>query len=83
MNETLLVMFQVGQRIPGINLQVYLPRHGNEATFSCFSTFQTMDYRISKNVEANLCGFIRDNKKGPLANAPSFIEIHGTKLQRQ
>ena len=31
--------------------------------FLCFSTFQTLDYRISKNIQANPCGFIRNNKK--------------------
>ena len=32
-SETLLVMFQARQGIPGINPQVFLPRHGNEITF--------------------------------------------------
>ena len=68
-NETLLVMLQVWQGTPGINPQIFLPRHGNEATFFVFfSNFQTLDYRISKNVQANPCGFIRDNKEGPLNN---------------
>ena len=31
-----------------------------------FSTFQTFNYSISKNIQANPCGFIRDNKKGSL-----------------
>ena len=83
MNETLLVMFQVGQRIPGINLQVFLPRHGNEATFSGFSTFQTMDYRISKMLKQIFADLFVITRKDHLANAPSFIEIHGTKSQRQ
>ena len=37
-----------------------------------FSTFKTLDYRISKNVQANPCGFIPDNKKGPLNNRAKF-----------
>ena len=41
----------------------FLPPHGNEATFSCFSTFQTFSYSISKNIQANPCGFIRDKKR--------------------
>ena len=52
------------------------------ASFSCldmgmrplfvFSTFQTLDYRISKNVQANSCGFIPDNKKRPLNKCAKF-----------
>ena len=57
-------MLQVWQGILGINPDVFLPRHGNEATFSCFSTFQILDYSISKNAHTNPYGFIRDNKKG-------------------
>ena len=34
--------------------------------FLCFPTFQTLDYRLSKKVQANPCGFIRNNKKGAL-----------------
>ena len=52
----ILVMFQVQQGIPGINPKIFLPRHGNEVKFSSFSTFQSLDYRISKNIEANLWG---------------------------
>ena len=37
-----------------------MPRYGNEANFSCFLTFQTLKCSISRNVEAKLCGFIRD-----------------------
>ena len=48
--------------ISGINPQVFLPQHGNEALF-VFSTFQTLDYSIFKNIIANPCRFIRDNKK--------------------
>ena len=65
-------MFQVKQGIPKINPQVSLHRHGNEVTFSCFSTFQTLDYRIFKNIQANLCGFIRDNKQEPRNNCVNF-----------
>ena len=32
---------------------IFLPRHGNYATFLCFSSFQTLDYSISKNFQAN------------------------------
>ena len=51
---------------------------GTRPLFRIFSTFQTLDYRISKNIQANPCGFILDNKKGPLSKVPSFIELHGT-----
>ena len=37
-----------------------------------FSTFQILDYRISKNFQANPCGFIPENKKGPL----KYVEPH-------
>ena len=40
--------FKSKQGIPGINPQVFLPRYGNEVTFSRFSTFQNLDYSISK-----------------------------------
>ena len=40
--------------------------------FLCFSTYQNLDYRISKNMQAKLCGFIRDNKKGPLKKCTKF-----------
>ena len=65
-------MFKVWQGIPRINPHVFLPRHGNETTFSCFSTLQNLDYRISKNIQANPCGFIRDNKQGPLNKYAKF-----------
>ena len=45
-----------------------------------FSTFQTLDYRISKNIPANPCEFIRDNKKGPLnkcAVSLTYMETNG------
>ena len=65
-------MFQDWLGIPGINTQVFLSRHGNEASFSYFSTFQSLDYRISENIEANPCGFNCDNKKGPLNKYTKF-----------
>ena len=46
-----------------------------------FSTFQTLDYRIFKNIQANLCRFIRDNKQGPLNKCANlslkYIEPNG------
>ena len=36
-----------------------MPRHGNEANFSCFRTFQSLKCSISQNVRAKPCGFIR------------------------
>ena len=69
----LLVMFQVKQGIPGINPQVFLPRHGNKATFSCvFTLFKIWITEPTKNIQANLCGFIRDNKQGPLNKCANF-----------
>ena len=64
-------MFQVWQGIPGINPQVLLPRHGNEAIFR-ISTFQSLDYRMSKSILANPCGFICNKKKGPLNKYENF-----------
>ena len=40
--------------------------------FSSFTTFQTLDYRISKNSQANPCGSFRDNKQGPLNKYAKF-----------
>ena len=36
-----------------------MPRYGNEANFSCFPTFQTLNCSISLNIRAKPCGFIR------------------------
>ena len=36
-----------------------MPRYGNEATFLCFLTFQSLKCSISQNVRAKPCGFIR------------------------
>ena len=37
-----------------------MPRHGNEANFSCFFfTFQTLKCGMSQNILAKPCGFIR------------------------
>ena len=36
-----------------------MPRYGNEATFSCFLTFQILKCSISRNVYAKPCEFIR------------------------
>ena len=74
MNEALLVMFQVWQGIPGINSQVFPATTWERGHFLCFSNFQNLDYRISKNVQANPCGFIRDNKKGLLTDVPNFLK---------
>ena len=35
-----------------------MPRHGNEANFSCFLPFQILKCGISQNVSAKPCGFI-------------------------
>ena len=51
--------FEVGQGVSGINPQGFMPRYGNEANFSCFLTFQTLKWGISRNVLAKPCGFIR------------------------
>ena len=32
--------------------------------FVVLFTFQTLDYSISKKVQANPCGFVRENKEG-------------------
>ena len=36
-----------------------MPRYGNEANFSCFSTFETLKCSISQNILAKPGGFIR------------------------
>ena len=36
-----------------------MPRFGNEANFSCFSTFETLKCIISQNTCAKPCEFIR------------------------
>ena len=54
----LLLMFKVWLGIPGINLQVFLPQHENEATFSCFFslTFQTLCQVSLKYIKPSGCG---------------------------
>ena len=71
-NEMLLVMFQVWQELPEINLQVFPASIWERGHFSCLSTFQTLDYGNSKNVRANPCGFIRNSKKELLNNCAKF-----------
>ena len=51
--------FEVGQGVSGINPQGFMPRHGNEANFSCFFTFETLKCSISQNIWAKPYGFIR------------------------
>ena len=41
-------------------------------TRTLFSTFQTLDDGVSKNIEANHCKFIRGNKKGPPDKSAKF-----------
>ena len=82
-NETLLVMFQVRQGIPGINPQVFPPRHGSEVTFRVFPLFKlwiTESSNIFKQISADL--FVITSK-GHLTNVLTFIEVHSTKRQRQ
>ena len=50
----------------------FLSSTGERGHFSCFSTFQSLDYKLSKNVKANSCGFILHNKKGPLNKCAKF-----------
>ena len=37
-----------------------MPRYGNEANFFSFLTSQALKCRISQNIQAKPCGFIRD-----------------------
>ena len=67
----LLIMFQVWQGIPGINLQVVLASTWEQGLFFVFSH---LDYSNSKNIQANPCGFIRDNKKGPLQICQALLK---------
>ena len=50
----------------------FLPQHENDATFSCFSTFQILSYGVSKHTEANPCGFIQESSEGPLNKSAKF-----------
>ena len=72
MNETLLVIFQVLQGIRGINPQVFPALTWERGHFFLFSTFQTLDYSITKTVQSNPCGFIRHSKKGPINKFAKF-----------
>ena len=72
MNETLLVMLQIWQGIPGINPQVFPASTWERGHFFVFCTFQTLDYRISKTIQGNPCGFIHDNKNGPQNKCAKF-----------
>ena len=61
--EILLVMFYVWQRKPRINPQGFPASKWERSHFSCFSTFQTLSYRISKNIQANPCYLQRTTKQ--------------------
>ena len=65
-------MFQAGQGITGINSQVFPASTWKRGHLLCPSTFQTLNYSISKCVQVNPCGFIRDKKKGPLNQCAKF-----------
>ena len=55
-----------------------MPRYGNEANFSSFLTSQALTCRISQNIQAKPCGFIRDIHVlmllGDLKESPSLGE---------
>ena len=65
-------MFQVRQETAQINSQVFPASTWEGGHFSCFFTIQTLDYRISKNVKADPCGFICNNSKGTLNKSAKF-----------
>ena len=67
-----LEQVQLDTRCCGIIHKFFLPQQRNEDTFLHFSTFQNLDYNIFKNIELNSCGFIFDNKKGPLNKCAKF-----------
>ena len=73
-------MFEVWQGIPGINPEGVPASTWERGQVFVFSTFQTLDDGISKNIPGNPCGFIRGNKKGPLNKCAKF---HWNKRQMQ
>ena len=75
-DETFLVVLQIGQEIPGINPQNFLPRPENEATFSCFALFKLWIIVSPKMFKQILADLFVIARKGHLINVPSFIEIH-------
>ena len=50
---------------PGMDLQVFPAPTWERGQFFVIFYFQTLDYRISENIQVNPWGFIRDNNKGP------------------
>ena len=63
----------------GINPQFFPASTWERATASSVSTFETLNHRISKNIQANPCGFTGDSKKGPLNKCAKFE--HGIRQQ--
>ena len=69
----LLVMFQILQATPGINPQVFLPRHGNEVTFYVFLLLKLRimeSPKLFKQILVDL--FLVTNKKGLLNKSAKF-----------
>ena len=70
----LLFMFQVWQGIPGIICNFFLPRHGRPVFI-----FEILDSIISKDIQANPCGFIAVNRKGCVNK---YVRFHGKTLNQ-
>ena len=75
--------FKSGREYWELTQKFFLPRLGNEATYSCFPLFKLSiveSPKISKQILADLFVITR---KDHLINVPSFIEILGNKRQGQ
>ena len=82
-NETLLVMFQVRQGIPGINSQVFSTSAWERGHFPVFLLFKLWITESPKIFKQILMDLFVITKMDHLTNVPTFIEIHGTKRQRK
>ena len=73
----LFVMFQVWQGTPEINPQVFLPQHGNEATFSCFPFFElsVTEFQMPGSNKGNECLFNNTQIKKRADKEHSYCRI--------
>ena len=51
--------FNEGIGTKSFKVKFFLPRHGNEANFTCLCTFQTLDYCISQKFKQIFVGLSR------------------------
>ena len=75
----LLVMSEVQQGIPGINMQAFPASTWEQSHFFvCFFHFSNLDYIISKTIKQIFADILGKQERA-IINVPSFIEIHQTK----